>query len=117
MCPCLLPPFSPVVVVEVIDFPLCIIYLNPPSHLPSSIMALRFVLSIMLLILAVISTLKESIVMYKVTKQWQPNHYMQQVVKDGIFYFIVYVSLFPFLSVPFITITFSRPSLKYLQQN
>ena len=29
--------------------------------------------------------------MYKATKQWQPNHYMQLFAKDGIFYFIVYV--------------------------
>jgi hypothetical protein len=64
----------------------------------------------MLLILAVISSLKESVVTYKATKQWQPNRYMQQFVKDGILYFLAYVSPFPFLSVPFIIITFSGPS-------
>jgi hypothetical protein len=46
----------------------------------------------MLLILAIISTLKELVVMYKATKQWQPNHYMQLFMKDGILYFLVYVS-------------------------
>ncbi|KAF8414725.1 hypothetical protein L210DRAFT_3590814, partial [Boletus edulis BED1] len=29
--------------------------------------------------------------MYKVTNQWQPNRYMQKLVKDGVFYFIVNV--------------------------
>jgi len=29
--------------------------------------------------------------MYKATKQWQPNRYMQKLVKDGILYFIVNV--------------------------
>jgi hypothetical protein len=45
--------------------------------------------------------------MYKATKKWQPNHYMQLFMKDGILYFLVYVSPFPFLSLLFITITFS----------
>ena len=65
------------------------------------IAALRIVLGVMLLMLAVISTLKQSVAMYKATKKWQPNHYMQQFVKDGILYFLVYVSPFPILSVSF----------------
>ena len=64
--------------------------------LPWVITTLRLVLAAMLLILAVISTLKGSVVMYKETKKWQPNHYMQLFVKDGILYFVVYVSLSPF---------------------
>jgi hypothetical protein len=34
--------------------------------------------------------------MYRATKEWQPNHYMQLFVKDGILYFFVYVSRVPF---------------------
>jgi len=52
------------------------------------ITAVRMVLGVMLLILAVISTLKESVVMYKATKQWQPSCYMQLFMKDGILYFL-----------------------------
>ena len=48
----------------------------------------------MLLILALVSTLKATVVMYKATKQWQPNHYMQQFMKDGILYFLAYVLAF-----------------------
>jgi len=53
------------------------------------ITALRMVLGVMFLILAVISTLRESVAMYKATKQWQPNCYMQLFVQDGILYFLL----------------------------
>ena len=66
-------------------------------------MALRLVLGAMLLILAVTSTLKGLVVMYKTTKKWQLNHYMQQFVTDGVLYFVAYVplsSFFQFHSFP-----------------
>ena len=87
-----------------IDFSYCdYSYSDDPSHLLLGITALQIVLSVMLLILAVISVVKQSVLLYKATKQWQPNCYMQQFVKDGILYFLVYVANFPFLSnVPFI---------------
>ena len=72
--------------------------------------ALRIVFSFMLLILAIISALKESVVMYKATGLWQPNHYMQLFVKDGILYFLAYVSQFPLLSALFVTVAFSHLS-------
>ena len=50
----------------------------------------------MLLILAVIQTLRQLVGMYKATKQWQLNQYMQQLMGDGILYFLVYVSSHPF---------------------
>lgn len=57
----------------------------------------RFVLSGVLLILAVTQTVKQSIGMYKATKQWLPNKYMQQLTSDGILYFLVYVCFsFPY---------------------
>ena len=55
---------------------------------------LRFILSVVLLVLAVIQTINQSVDMFKATKQWQPNKYMQQLVTDGILYFLVYASLF-----------------------
>ncbi|KAN0080314.1 hypothetical protein V8E55_009880, partial [Tylopilus felleus] len=42
-------------------------------------------------VLAVIQTIKQSVNMFKATKQWQPNKYMQQLMTDGILYFLVYV--------------------------
>jgi hypothetical protein len=82
--------FSPVTAVEVIGISFCKISLSdtPSLDVMWSISALRSVLGAMLLILAVISTLKQSIAWYKATKQWQPNHYMQLLVKDGVLYFL-----------------------------
>ena len=93
--------FCSVTVVQVIDVSFCnVSYSHATSHLLWSLTALRFVFAVMVLTLAVISTLKESVALYKATKQWQPNCHMQQLVKDGILYFLVYVSPFPFLSFP-----------------
>ena len=86
-------PFSPVTVVQVVDIAFCNVSLNASSKILWESIALRLVLSAMLLILAVTSTLKESVMMYKATKKWQPNQYMQLFVKDGILYFLSYVSL------------------------
>ncbi|KAF8119164.1 hypothetical protein EV363DRAFT_1593394 [Boletus edulis] len=59
----------------------------------------RLVLSAALVIFAVSQTLKQSFEIYKATKQWQPNRYMQKLVGDGILYFIAYVPVSPsFLS-------------------
>ena len=53
--------------------------------------------------------------MYKATKQWKPNKYMQHLMKDGMLYFFVYVStFFYFHSVPFSFIT--DLTVKYLQR-
>ena len=98
--------FSLATVVQVtMDVAFCNISSEPSNaalQLLWGITSLQMALGVMLLILAVISTLKESVVLYKATKQWQPNHYMQLFAKDGILYFLVYVSPIPFLSVPFI---------------
>ena len=50
---------------------------------------LRFVLSAMLLILAVAQSLRQILLMYKATKQWHLNRYMQRFTADGILYFVV----------------------------
>ncbi|KAF8452911.1 hypothetical protein L210DRAFT_3499738 [Boletus edulis BED1] len=50
----------------------------------------RLVLSAALVIFAVSQTLKQSFEIYKATKQWQPNRYMQKLVGDGILYFIAF---------------------------
>ncbi|KAF8545892.1 hypothetical protein OG21DRAFT_1317302 [Imleria badia] len=61
--------------------------LSQSIHLYDGI--LRLVLSVALLILAVIQTMKQSVDMYNATKQWQLNQYMQQLMRDGILYFLV----------------------------
>ena len=92
-----LPPCSLVTVVQVTtDVAFCSFSPESSNALQAAwgITALRIILSFMLLILAVFSTLRESVAMHKATKQWQPNHYMQLFVKDGILYFLAYVSPF-----------------------
>ncbi|KAF8129167.1 hypothetical protein EV363DRAFT_363528 [Boletus edulis] len=58
-------------------------------------LGVRLPLGVILLVFAVTQTLKQSVQMYKATKQWQPNKYMQLFVKDGIYYFLGYVTLSP----------------------
>ena len=74
---------------------------------------LRFVLSVTLLTLAVIQTLKQSVEMYKATKQWQPNQYMQQLTADGILYFLVYVPFSPLFHFNLFYSQFRAFSLEY----
>ncbi|KAI9456196.1 hypothetical protein HD554DRAFT_2078122 [Boletus coccyginus] len=65
----------------------CTPFLNVPPNLTVYFMIPRFVLSVVLLVLALAQTLKQSVEMYKATEQWQPNRYMQLLVRDGIIYF------------------------------
>jgi hypothetical protein len=103
VAPCLILPFSTVTIIQILEFSVCNFSLsNASSHLLLGITALRIVLSVMLLVLSVFSTLKESVAMYKATKQWQPNQYMELFAKDGILYFVAYVlsPFFWFSSLP-----------------
>ena len=93
----LIAPFSPVTFVQIQDFSdasLCNILLNIPPNLTIYFTSPRFFLSIVLFTLALTQTLKESVAMYKETKQWQPNRYMRLLAKHGIIYFVMYVDCF-----------------------
>ena len=88
--------FSPVTILSVMDFSVCNVSWSNTPLMPAVYEEIpRCVLSATLLILAITQTLKESINMYKATKHWQPNRYMQRLVRDGIIYFLVYVFRFP----------------------
>ena len=89
-----LPPFSLGMITLVQETSFCVFFLNVPPNLTTYFMIPRFVLSTLLLILALMRTLKESFAMYKGTKQWQPNQYIRLLVKDGIIYFFTYVNRF-----------------------
>jgi len=66
-------------------------FIDIPATVQMYRIAPRLALAATLVILAISQTLKQSFEMYKVTKQWQPNRYMQKLVGDGILYFIVNV--------------------------
>ncbi|KAF8452892.1 hypothetical protein L210DRAFT_3519916 [Boletus edulis BED1] len=77
---------------QFLDFSFCgFSFINTPMTLRVYRAVPRLVLSGALVILAVFQTLKQSFEMYKATKQWQPNRYMQKLVADGILYFFVNV--------------------------
>lgn len=42
-------------------------------------------------VLAMVQFVRQLLQMYRVTKQWQPNRYMNLLVNQGIMYFSVYV--------------------------
>ena len=83
--------FALVNVVSLYDWSICGESYSVPSPLWSYELP-SFLFSALLLILALIQTLKQSVEMYKATKQWQPNRYVKLLVKDGIIYFVLYVS-------------------------
>jgi len=89
------PSILPVTTVQVLDLSLCNVSysVSLPAIWYDAIS--KFVLGIALLALATTQTLKQLVGMYKATKQWQPNRYMQQLTRDGILYFLAYVSPFP----------------------
>jgi hypothetical protein len=80
-------------VARVLDIPFCTFSDNISPILNLYLSIPRFSLSFTLLVLSVISTLKESIQMYRETRQWKPNRYLQMIVKDGTIYFLGYVRL------------------------
>ncbi|KAF8126715.1 hypothetical protein EV363DRAFT_1173759 [Boletus edulis] len=83
-----------VMLAQFLDFSFCgFSFINTPMTLRVYRAVPRLVLSGALVILAVFQTLKQSFEMYKATKQWQPNRYMQKLVADGILYFFVYVPI------------------------
>jgi hypothetical protein len=100
----LLPFLSLVSVVQVVNFSLCsVTFINASLLLNLYIAIPRFVLGATLLVLAVIQALKQLVEMYKATKQWQLNQCIQQLVRDGILYFLMYVLPLPSFAFPFLT--------------
>ncbi|KAG8216189.1 hypothetical protein J3R82DRAFT_8214 [Butyriboletus roseoflavus] len=105
-----------VTIVQVTNFSFCDLSSNTTTFMLAVYANLipRFVLGAMLLILAGTQTLKQSVNMYKATKQWQPNRYMERLVRDGMIYFLVYVSIsFP----PLFRSHFSPPSCSQVFTN
>jgi len=87
--------------VQVLDVFVCSAsFINVASITRLSTTIPRVTLGVTLLILALISTLKQLVEMYRATKQWQPNKYMQLLMREGILYFLVYVTPFQHFQFP-----------------
>ena len=84
--------------VTVIQFPflnssaICAVSLDPPPNITAYFLIPRFLLNVLLLVLALTQTVKESVGMYKATKRWQPNRYIKLLAKHGVIYFLTYVN-------------------------
>ncbi|KAF9233832.1 hypothetical protein BU15DRAFT_66268 [Melanogaster broomeanus] len=73
----------------------CITIFNTTPSIVVYTFVPRFILGILLFILAVTQFVRESLEMYKAIKQWRSNRYMELLVRESILYFIAYVPLSP----------------------
>lgn len=64
--------------------------------------AVQIAFSTLMCFLVTIRFIKESLQMYKVTKQFEVNRYMKQIARDGMVYFLAYVhvSFYSPISLP-----------------
>ncbi|KAH0831393.1 hypothetical protein J3R83DRAFT_14058 [Lanmaoa asiatica] len=85
--------FSPVTIIQVLDFTYCSYSFTMTSSSTTYRAIPRIVFGAALVILAVIPTLIQSVEMYRLTKRWQTNRTMKLLVREGVLYFVLYVSL------------------------
>lgn len=79
-----------VVTIQILDFSFCVV--QPTSLVwtkADSVLDLTY--DGTTCILAIVQFVKQSLEMYRVTKQWQLNRYMVLLTTHGIFYFLAYV--------------------------
>ncbi|KAF8547628.1 hypothetical protein OG21DRAFT_1517176, partial [Imleria badia] len=91
------PRIIPVDTIQILDFSLCIWQ----NHLPSAstvVSILQITYDTAMCIFAIAQFVRQSLQMYRVTKQWKLNHYMDFLVKQSILYF-VYFFLFYLISI------------------
>ena len=59
--------------------------------------AVQITIAVIMCLLVAAQFIKESLQMYKATKRFQLNRYMNLLVGEGMIYFLAYVHLFLFL--------------------
>ena len=65
-------------------------------------------LSALMCLLVVIQLIREALQMYKATKRFQLNGYMNLLVWEGMIYFLTYVDVSSFLFLSFLLFPLSR---------
>jgi len=78
-----------VTVTQVLDSSACIDMYTVMGPYFKYVVIYPTLFDLLLLVLALIPTMKESIAMYKATKRWQPNRYMSLIAKEGVFYVLL----------------------------
>ena len=119
LCCCKLILFFLVLTAQVAVFSFCVgspTSNTPPlTHLYDDI--LRFILNILLLCLVVFRATKQTVDLYKATKLWQLNRFLQQLAADGIFYFLMYVPLNICPKLTIFTSGFQKSLLRHPRYN
>ena len=79
---------------QVLQFSFCETkYISTPIW-DEALYGFQIVFGMLLCLLTAIQFIKESLQMYRVTKQLQLSCYMKQLARDGMIYFITYVHVF-----------------------
>ena len=78
-------------IVQVLDFSVCRPQESTPLWLQDVLTAVQVTLAGSMCLLVVIRFVKESLQMYKMTKQLQISCYLNLLARDGMFYFVAYV--------------------------
>jgi len=78
-----------VTIYTLLDYSVCYGDFTVPDRYMTYRMVTSSFLYVLLLVLAFVPTLKQSIAMYKQTKRWQPNQYMSLIVREGVFYLLL----------------------------
>jgi hypothetical protein len=81
---------------QILDFSFCV-WQNELPSLTNVVSILQMTHAAAMCILAIAQFVRQSLQMRRATKVWQLNRYMNLLVKQGILYFLGYVSLFSLL--------------------
>ena len=87
------------VTAQVLDYSFCVTHFDL-STWAVAVDAVQVTLGALMCLLVVIQFIKESLRMYKGTKRFEFNRYMNLLVREGIFYFLAYVHLLSLLQFP-----------------
>lgn len=83
-------------VAHIMDLSFCAAALAPSWKMVSSITQL--IHAAVMCMLVIIQFIRQSVQMYKATKQWQLNRFVNLLVMEGVLYFFAYVLILSFLS-------------------
>ena len=81
------------VIVQVLDFSVCMFHSGPPEWSPITDNSSVIAMGTLMCLLVVIRFARESLQMYKVSNQFQASRYLSLLVRDGMFYYLAYVSI------------------------
>ena len=76
-----------------LDLSVCVLQGNPQKWYPIAADGTIVALGTLMCLLVVIRFARESLQMYKVSNQFQVGRYMSLLARDGVLYYLVYVSI------------------------